>query len=315
MKITIVAYDIWGFNKLIVDKLTSKGHEVIFINSCDIKYVYRNKFERIKNFFSKTFLNKNVKKGFLNDELIRISKKLAPQDYILVINSFHFVNILDILKTKTKNLITYNYDSLARIPLPRNYQKIFNKVYSFDIEDVKNNSDFNLLTNYIYIEKSSKNFSENKAFMILSDSPERERTLNKIAYILEEKNIHNFEFIVLKPSLNNLHKKIIITRKFTSLTDVVEKMKNAEILVDLIRENQTGLSFRVFEAMALQKKLITNNKTIMEYDFYSPNNILVIDDDNVIIPDSFLNSKYESIPDAIYQKYTLDHWIETVFKA
>lgn len=315
MKITIVAFDIWGFNKLIVDKLTSNGHDVIFINSSSINYTYKNKAERIKNFFSKTFLNKNIKKGFLNNELIRRAQNLQQQDYILVINSFHFTNILEILRTKTENLITYNYDSLARIPLPKNHKTLFNKIYSFDVEDVKNNNNFNLLTNFIYLEKTLDDFSENKAFMILSDSPEREKTLNRIAYILEEKNISNFEFIVLKPSLNNFHKKIIITKKFISLNNVVEKMKNAEILIDLVRKDQTGLSFRIFEAMALNKKLITNNKTIVDYDFYNPNNILIIDDENIIIPNTFLNSKYEPLPNNIYDKYTLDHWVKTVFKA
>ena len=40
-----------------------------------------------------------------------------------------------------------------------------------------------------------------------------------------------------------------------------------QTILDLVRDNQSGLSFRVFEAMAFQKKLITNNTNILDYNF------------------------------------------------
>lgn len=313
MNITIVAFDIWGFNKLIVDQLKNKGHEVTFINSHDIKYVYKNKNERIKNFFLKTFLKKNIKKDFLNKELIDRAKNLSPQDCILVVNPFYFRNILGILKTKTTNLIAYNYDSLEKVPLPNNYETLFSRTFSFDTIDVKKNTHLSFLPNYIYLDKDINKTPKNKVFMILSDSIEREEILNKIAFLLDKKAIKNFEFIVLKPSLKKHHPNTKIISKGIGLNEVIAQMKNSEILIDLIRDNQTGLSFRIFEAMALHKKLITNNQTIKDYDFYNPNNILIIDQDTISIPDTFLNSEYEPLNEQIYQKYTLENWIKTVF--
>ena len=35
------------------------------------------------------------------------------------------------------------------------------------------------------------------------------------------------------------------------------------IIVDLVRDNQTGLSFRIFEALGLRKKIITNNFSLL----------------------------------------------------
>jgi len=57
--------------------------------------------------------------------------------------------------------------------------------------------------------------------------------------------------------------------------------------LDLVQGNQTGLSFRVFEAMALQKKLITDNKAIRNYPFYNPNNILILDSKEIILNSDF----------------------------
>jgi|SRR5690554_316948 len=314
MKITIVAFDIWGFNKFIVDRLRQLGHEVTFINSFEIRYAYKNKWQRVANFFSKIFLKKNIKKVFLDETLYNTINQLELQDRILIINPFYFKpNILEQLKKKTNRFLAYNYDSLTRIPLPDDYETLFEKIFSFDIDDVKQHKFLNLLPNFIYLEKHQNPIQKNKAFMILSKSKEREIILHKIAAILDKKKIKNYEFIILKPALKINNKNVTLTKKHVSLSIVEEKMKNAEILIDLVRKNQTGLSFRIFEAMALHKKVITNNTTIKEYDFYNPNNILIIDENISDISDDFLNNKYEHVPDSIYQKYTVDGWVKKVF--
>jgi len=51
----------------------------------------------------------------------------------------------------------------------------------------------------------------------------------------------------------------------------------------------------------------------MLYDFYNPNNILVINDDFTEIDDAFLNKAYEPVPENIYKNYTIDAWIKTAF--
>lgn len=80
-----------------------------------------------------------------------------------------------------------------------------------------------------------------------------------------------------------------------------------------MRENQTGLSFRVFEAMALEKKLITNNQFIKKYSFYNPNNILVIENENYNFSPEFIYSKYEPLPEHVFNEYTIDNWVSKIF--
>lgn len=52
---------------------------------------------------------------------------------------------------------------------------------------------------------------------------------------------------------------------------------------------------------------------MLDYDFYNPANILVIDEAEPVIPASFISEPYVDIPDQIYRKYTLQGWVETVF--
>lgn len=314
MKITIVAFDLWGFNGQLVEYLKLQGIEVTFYDSNSIRYIYKNKSERVKNFFSKVFLNHNIKKDYLNKTLTWEISNLEFQDYVLIVNPGQFKQeIIRLLRNKTSRFIAYNYDSLARIPLPADYQQLFDKVFSFDLTDVKENNDLTLLTNFIYVDREINPDPKNKAFMILSKSVERERILSRIADILDKKNILNYEFIVANPATKKVNKHITLTEKHIPLQTVITKMKDAEILIDLVRPNQSGLSFRVFEAMAFHKKLITNNETIKEYDFYNPENILILDNDFTDIPESFLNQPYKEIPADIYHKYTLQHFAKTVF--
>ncbi len=314
MKITIVAFDLWGFNEKVADYLKLQGNEVTFIDSDKIKYVYKNKKERIVNFFNKLLFNKNIKKNYRNNKILEIIHQLPKQDCILIVNPYQFhADIVNLLREKAQFYIAHNYDSLTRIPLPINYKQLFDKVYSFDIEDVKSNHDLGFLTNFIYLDKEVNEDCKNKTFMILSKSIEREKILSEIADFFDEKGIANYEFIVAYPEFKNGNKNIQLINHHIDLELVIDKMKNSEILIDLVRPKQTGLSFRIFEAMALHKKIITNNQTITQYDFYNPNNILVIDNQDVKLPDDFLNSKYEEIPAEIYQKYTLKHWVQTVF--
>jgi hypothetical protein len=103
-------------------------------------------------------------------------------------------------------------------------------------------------------------------------------------------------------------------RKNISQKNLPDLYKNTKAILDLQRENQTGLSFRIFEAMALEKKFVTDNEKIESYDFYNPQNILILNKDFSNVEKSFFGTEYQKLPQDIYEKYTLDHWIKTVFK-
>lgn len=313
MKITVLSLDLYGFNEFIAKELQKKEIDVTYINSAEFKYNYKNFTERSKNFLSKTFLKRNLKKLKQTEFVLnKISNDI--QDVTLVIDPAHFNHtILKEIRKKSKKLIAYNYDSMVQLPLPSDKIAYFDEIYSFDKNDCEKYQ-FKFITNFIYIPKENiQPRFDLKVFTIQSKSQDRMHTINKIANELNRLSIKNYEFHIYGKPSNNANKNIIFFNERISFDFFKNKMKNAEILLDLVRKGQNGLSFRIFEAMALQKKLITTNKNITQYDFYNPNNILVIDTDDISIPASFLNSKYEPLNEQIYQKYTLENWIQTVF--
>jgi hypothetical protein len=74
---------------------------------------------------------------------------------------------------------------------------------------------------------------------------------------------------------------------------------------------QYGLSFRVLK-LWLWKKIITDNEAIKTYDFYNPNNILILNENISNLDKAFFEKPYEKIPDEIYYRYTLDSWVNKV---
>jgi hypothetical protein len=108
-------------------------------------------------------------------------------------------------------------------------------------------------------------------------------------------------------------KNVEIITKQRSIAEVSELIKDCKIIVEIQRSEQVGLSFRIFEALGHHKKLITTNKDIVNYDFYNPQNILVVDEDNIEIPVDFVSSSYVEIDEEILSKYRIEHWIKPIF--
>jgi hypothetical protein len=317
MKIVILSHDGWGFGKYIHIELENLNHKSTYINCMEFKYEYANILKHISAFCSKIFFKKNIKKEYRTNKTIEVLEKLPLQDYILVINAGEFNPVVfDLIKSKTKKLITYNYDSLKRVPLPPDAINIFDKIYSFDSEDIKNYPYLIKTNNYIYKEKQSvrENFST-KAFITLSKDKIRNKTISKIADQFDKKGYSGkYEFNIVDKKNRALNKNLFFLNKNIPYEQVLSKIENTEIMIDIVRKKQSGLSFRVFESLAYQKKLIITNPSIKNYPFYNPNNILVIDEDDPQIPTSFLDTKYQPINESIYNQFTINTWVKTIFE-
>ena len=318
MKICVISFDFWGYDAHIVETLKEKGIEANHIKIGAVSY--ENFGERLTNLFSKVFLGKNLKYQKRQKFVIEQLDKLGHQDQILVLNADTFDHsTLEYMKKRTNRFITFLYDNLDRCPV-QDKLHFFDKIYSFDDKDIEKHG-FERLTNYNYLpflSQENQNPSED-ALYITSYDKKRIKQLEILSQKFEELRLKFDLYVIGKKSWKNqlmkpLSKnKIVFTRKRISHENLPEFYKRTKVILDLMRENQYGLSFRVFEAMALEKKIITDNEKIKNYDFYNPNNILVLNKDFSNITKEFFETPYQSLPEEIYKKYTLEKWVERVF--
>ncbi|WP_324756994.1 hypothetical protein AB3466_20460 [Sphingobacterium thalpophilum] len=323
MKICIISFDYWNYDHHIVKKLREKGIDASHINMG--AYRYKNFGERATNAISKIFLNRNIKHIKRQEYVLSSLAELGPQDKILVLNP-HTLDYATIKKIKsyTPYLISYLYDNLDRFPVEDRLE-LFDKIYSFEDKDVQKYG-FEKITNYNYLseEPIECELVENDLFYITSYDKRRIKLLRKLAARLCELQIKSRIIVVgkqvWKEKLRNFilrppgHQIIEFKDKPLDGTIVLEEYKKSRAIIDLMREGQEGLSFRVFEAMALEKKIITDNPTIRTYDFYVPDNVLVLDHDVSNIELNFFNIPYSRLSDYIYRGYSLDSWISKIFK-
>lgn len=318
MKICLISFDFFSFDQNIVLELKRQNIEAVHIDISKYKYEYPNIFSKITNFLNKILFKKNIKKIELEKDILNRLEKLDRQDIILIIRPDRVTKQTHLkIKNYTDKYITYIYDSCTRFPIDDLLkEKIFDTIYSFDLQDCKKFG-FNFITNYIYLEKKEiqpLSKINNIVFIILSID-ERLHLLNKIANYLSD-NAIAFKFIITgKKKPKNINDNIIFTKKPIFIDDLMEELESANVYLDLIRHGHNGLSFRIFEALVMQKKIITTNKSISEYDFYNPNNILILDENTEIdINPSFFKTPYQPLSDAVYYKYTIENWVKTIFK-
>lgn len=316
MRICLISFDFWNYDHHIVDALQKKGVNAHHIHLQDYEHSYPTPFHRIGNFLGKLILNRNIKKIKREEYILKELSALGKQDQILFINpEIISVETHQKISRLTNRYIAYLYDSCTRRPIDHLLDaKLFDTVFSFDPEDVKN-FDFKPLTNYIYFDKKSITKAEHIKFdcFTICYLDERLDTVNRIAAIFSRKNLKSDFVIVGKNKPENLHNDIVFSENIFNQEQVHNKINESIAILDLLRDDQEGLSFRIFEAMGFQKKIITSNKYAQEFDFYNPENILIIDPENPEIPESFFKTPYIPIPEEIYRKYSLEGWVEEVF--
>lgn len=91
-------------------------------------------------------------------------------------------------------------------------------------------------------------------------------------------------------------------------------MLSSKAVLDIVQDGQIGLTIRTMETICFEKKLITNNKDIVNYDFYDSNNIFVIGVDRLDKLGTFINTPFKKISEEIIREYNFVDWIKSFSK-
>ncbi len=309
MKITIISLDNWGFNKYIAEALKTKGHKVTNIDFNKFKYKYPSFFHRIYNFFSKAIAGKNLKTKFHGKKIIEKLQELdETQDIIITIKADHIdPSCLREFRKYTHRSVALFNDNTQRCPKIKRVIPLFDNVFSFEREDCEKYH-LNFVTNWIYnYDPDAKTGTDFKYQVFnITSKDRRHAIIVNIAKELKRKAI-TYKIIIYDKKNTGRDKRLQYIDSRLSLDEVNDHISNSQALLDINRKGQKGLSFRVFESLGLQKKLITTNADIKNYDFYNPNNILVIDEANPVIPVDFFQTSYERVSHEVLQKYVVDN--------
>jgi len=318
-KICIISFDHWNYDKHIVTALQAKGIDSFHIKIGEFKY--KNIGERIGNTFSKVFLGNNPKLKKRQDYILKSLQENGMQDQILVINpelidkEYHLE-----IKKFTHKYIAYLYDSMQRCPIDHLLDGIFDEIYSFDQDDCKTYG-FQETSNYIYFNpKDYENATIVNECIYIGSIDERLEQVEQIGQFLKSQN-RTFALYAIgkkatwyafKNRFTKQYKTITFRRNRFTQNETLQKYNESKTLIDIVRKNQTGLSFRIFEAIGLNKNVVTNNAIIANYDIFESKKISLLKDGTLNTKDfEFTSNAY---PSDLQHKYHLSTWVEKVFK-
>ncbi|MFZ4057298.1 MAG: hypothetical protein ACOYKE_04140 [Ferruginibacter sp.] len=250
-------------------------------------------------------------------------------DYVLVVRGEGFTpSLVQRLKTAfpTAKYMLYLWDSLSNTDT-RLLFPYFDELTSFDQADciaypvLKHRPQF-FLNQYKALAQQEPNGVD--VIFIGTVHSKRYGILKKILAQLEQFKLTSFFYLYFPSKILFLHKKITDADfKDAHLNDfeyktikanvVAEKSANAKASLDMQHPRQAGPTMRTIEMVGARRKLITTNATVKGYDFYDPQNILIIDPHQPIIDPQFLTTPYRDIPEEIYQRYSMDGWVDAMF--
>lgn len=310
----------FGYDNIIVTKLKSVGASVtvIYENIDEISYYYR---------FINAYLP-NKMPHVMNQYLLKKTESIAEKlDYVLLIRGeFVTSDFLKFLKSKTPykcKYLMYQWDSVENNKNSLKIKKFFDYISTFDPVDAKVYGWTYRPLFFIpdFIEKKNENID---VLFMCSLHSERIALLNKLKERSKEKSLNLFSHVYSKKII--FYKRKYLTKrkeyisadnkdvsfKKISIADAYNYYNSSKIIVDYTHPKQNGLTMRTIEALGCGKKLITNNRNILNADFYNPRNILIYDDAKITLPDDFLNSAYCPPPKNIYEKYSIDEWLSSI---
>jgi hypothetical protein len=323
MKILFISFDWLGLATPIVEELQAQGHEVTFLDSRDVgHFEYWSNPQRLLNGLSRAFSKQSLKsrhiqwsekrflEGFCIGREFDLTIFTDPTD----INDKYF----EIFRGFSKRMVAVMWDSVGRRPKYLERAEKFDKVFAFDPEDVKQYG-YAPITNYIapsITPFTATRKLSGELFTIFAYNPTRYRFLQKI---LDTNPMLKQRFMVVFERERNARKatdeRIEKQPEPILGNDLYALINNYCAVLDIGYEKQTGLSFRAFECLGHEQKLVTTNHAIKDTPLYSPENIYCLDIDNPVIEPAFFKTPYKKMPAELVEHYQLKNWTHRLLDA
>lgn len=277
--------------KTIIVKWQANNYFVKFIKSDKIFQLYKtDNYNKACNYIGKI--------GYENIPLGKWIKKVKENDTIVFFDSFLNNTAIENAKQKKNvKVIVYFWNKINKNNEHLLKNKLIDEFYTFDKEDsikynIKYNSQF--FTDKIKLKKKKEVYD----VCFIGRDKNRKKTINEVIDIFNKQNL-------------KLDIRIIETEKdFLPYKKYLNMIERSKCILDIVSNDQKGVSLRGMESIFFKKKLITNNQNIVNYDFYNKKNIFIIGKDNWENLNKFIDNDYKDIDKKIVDYYEFENWIK-----
>lgn len=100
------------------------------------------------------------------------------------------------------------------------------------------------------------------------------------------------------------------TSEYIPYTHYMEMALQSRCLVEIVHTGDTSCTLRPLEAMAIHRKLLTNNPAVRNYSFFRHQNIFILGEDDISRLPEFLHSPFEPLPSDVVDSYDVNSWVD-----
>ncbi len=287
--------------------------EELVKNGADVLYIPTYKEPVIKRLLKKD-LQAQLRKYYDGFKQVFSKNKFA---YIFVIKGDGFTEqLVQQLQTSNCKKILYQWDSLKNWDY-RKQIPLYDKIFSFDSGDCERDTRIKYYP--LFYSKENNEVPSSLQYDIITVggySTWRYSLVEAIYDICKRNNLSAYFKMVIpfRSRLKNFLKGQRPRQRLISFSSISKDrydqlLSATTTVLDVPSPGQTGLSIRTIETIAAKRKLITTNKNILKEEFYSTDNILILEegikDENAIL--DFIRKKSTVYPDISH--LLLEKWL------
>ena len=208
----------------------------------------------------------------------------------------------------------------------QNIIKYFNRKLSFDQKDC---NEYGMIFRPLFyannFNRTDQKLDYTYDFCFIGTVHSDRATILKSIQDYCEKNGLTYYYYLYVPGKFMYHARRLLSKSFREFdpkyihTDSITHDKVSEIenqsrcIIDINHPKQTGLTMRTIEMVGLKRKILTTNEHVLNYDFYRPEDEIVIDRNHVRINKEMLRKDYVELSTDVYNKYSIESWVEDIF--
>ena len=322
--------ELFKIHELIIENLEKCGFDVLSLTYEEKEFKYKSIFQRMQKIWYRNVLGridfkKRVMFRLVEERLEALLEQYPEQaDYCFMIwLGAYPKEFISKLRNHAKLMVYYNWEALTFLKEDFENIEFFDKFYFFDPFDQNKLPEYDHVlhptTSFYFDSFTSSEKTENKILFIGSYAEDRNSDIRAFCDAARAIGL-DIDFRLASKKIAEEQAALGIPEvQFFSFANALSYRQNLEeaakssVLVDFLNRKHYGLSLRIFEAIGLDKKLITTNPTIVHYDFYHPDNMFYWNGSNLDELKDFLTRPFSPIAPELKRKYSFSNWINCAF--
>jgi hypothetical protein len=300
----------------------------------DIKIIFhparkKGLHRSILKFFEAILAGSMGRSVFYSSDFIDQLKKIKPQDEVLIFaveNLKELKIVSGFIAAKKIALFRWNpirdfrSQGLGQRFFEAQYikslKKLFSPVATFDPDDAARYGLMFVEQVYAFAKLPIPSCNEPKVNLyFVGQDKGRLSQLKLVASEAERLGLsRRFHIVRDKEQKYTKEELVLLSDRSLSYEDNLALISRADVLVEIVQDNQSGITVRSLEAAFFGKKLITNNKRIMQTKLYDPSRVFIFEHENLQELQNFLETPLREIDPSILKDYEFKHWCRNFFR-